>query len=113
MYDKVLHCNLEECENIPDGEKLESLIIDISKKSNLNYIKSMNHTFKPQGSSAILLLKESHFAVHTYPEDKKVLIDISSCGTHVNYELLKNELIKTFKSKVARIQLYNRDEIFK
>ena len=37
------------------------------------------HTFEPQGWTALWLLGESHFAVHTFPEENKTYIELSSC----------------------------------
>lgn len=35
--------------------------------------------FLPQGYTALFLLSESHFAIHTFPEEKKTYIELSSC----------------------------------
>ena len=35
--------------------------------------------FKPQGYTALFLLSESHFAIHTFPEQKQTYIELSSC----------------------------------
>ena len=35
--------------------------------------------FKPQGYTALFLLSESHFAIHTFPEHKQTYIELSSC----------------------------------
>lgn len=35
--------------------------------------------FKPQGYTALFLLSESHFAIHTFPEHNKTYIELSSC----------------------------------
>jgi len=35
--------------------------------------------FKPQGYTALFLLSESHFAIHTFPEENKTYIELSSC----------------------------------
>jgi S-adenosylmethionine decarboxylase len=39
-------------------------------------------TFHPQGVSAVLLLEESHLALHFWPENQKVSIDIHVCDYH-------------------------------
>ena len=38
------------------------------------------HHFQPQGYTALWLLCESHFAVHTFPELGKSYIELSSCN---------------------------------
>lgn len=39
-------------------------------------------TFQPQGVSAVLLLEESHVALHFWPEKRKVSVDIHVCDYH-------------------------------
>ena len=41
---------------------------------------SSEHPFNPQGYTALWLLSESHFAVHTFPEFGKSYIELSSCN---------------------------------
>ena len=35
--------------------------------------------FSPYGFTALFLLSESHFAIHTFPEEGKTYIELSSC----------------------------------
>lgn len=35
--------------------------------------------FAPQGYTALFLLSESHFAIHTFPEQNQTYIELSSC----------------------------------
>ncbi len=43
--------------------------------------------FKPHGYTGLWLLAESHFAVHTFPEQNKTYIELSSCSfkKHVDF----------------------------
>ena len=41
-------------------------------------------TFAPQGVSAVVILKESHLAIHLWPECNKASIDIHVCDYHRN-----------------------------
>jgi len=38
------------------------------------------HHFKPEGWTGLWLLAESHFAIHTFPEENKTYIELSSCN---------------------------------
>ena len=42
-------------------------------------VKKVEHYFEVQGYTALWLLSESHFALHTFPEEHKMYIEISSC----------------------------------
>ena len=49
----------------------------------------MEHSFQPQGYTAIWLLAESHFAIHTFPEENKTYIELSSCNRTMYHAFLK------------------------
>ena len=55
--------------------KLEKLLT----QSGFTVVKKVEHYFEVQGYTALWLLSESHFAVHTFPEESKLYIEISSC----------------------------------
>jgi S-adenosylmethionine decarboxylase proenzyme len=38
------------------------------------------HQFEPQGMSATVLIEESHFCLHTWPEHNYLALDIFTCG---------------------------------
>ena len=49
-------------------------------KAGFNILSIKYHLFEPQGFTALYLLCESHFAVHTFPEENKTYIELSSCN---------------------------------
>lgn len=55
--------------------KLEEMI----RKSGFTIINKVEHYFEKQGYTGLWLLAESHFAIHTFPEENKIYIEISSC----------------------------------
>ncbi len=114
LQDEILHADLNDCQFIPEAEKLKEIIIEMARKANLNCIEDeyILHNFKPQGCSFILLLRESHFAIHTFPENKRVLIDIATCGA-TRLKNLEDELIIKFQSKFPRIKTQSRSEFLK
>ncbi len=60
----------------------KQLITEIEKilaKSGFTIIDKIEHYFSNQGYTGLWLLAESHFAIHTFPEENKIYIEISSC----------------------------------
>jgi S-adenosylmethionine decarboxylase len=53
------------------------LLLHIAGFTVVNY---MQHMFEPQGITMIWLLAESHFAIHTFPEEEQIYIELSSCN---------------------------------
>lgn len=57
------------------------------KLANFTILEFIDHRFKPEGYTAIWLLAESHFALHTFPEHNKTYIELSSCSEE-KYDIL-------------------------
>jgi len=49
------------------------------EKAGFNIITMVEHYFEPQGYTALFLLAESHLAIHTFPEENKSYVELSSC----------------------------------
>ena len=60
-------------------QKLKVDLEEILIKSKFTIIDKIEHFFPNQGYTGLWLLAESHFAIHTFPEEDKVYIEISSC----------------------------------
>lgn len=61
-------------ERLLDHELAETLC-----KADFSILKETDHEFKPYGFTKLWLLGESHLAVHTFPEEHKSYIELSSC----------------------------------
>lgn len=59
---------------------LKATFEELLRKAGFNVISCLDHHFTPQGYTALWLLAESHFAIHTFPEFGKTYIEISSCN---------------------------------
>lgn len=49
------------------------------KDSGFEVVKECSHFFFPHGFTALFLLSESHFAIHTFPEEGRTYLELSSC----------------------------------
>lgn len=50
------------------------------EQSRMNVVATTYKAFKPQGVTAVWILSESHFTLHTYPEHNYVSVDCYTCG---------------------------------
>lgn len=55
-------------------------IKEFSKKMGLRILVEKYHDFKPQGATLIFILSSSHLAVHTWPENGYIHIDLVTCA---------------------------------
>lgn len=60
-------------------ERLIQVLEEMILQSGFTIIDKVEHFFEGQGYTGLWLLAESHFAIHTFPENDKIYIEISSC----------------------------------
>ena len=70
-------------------QKIRQMFDEWLRKAGFNILCFTDHHFSPQGYTALWLLTESHFAVHTFPEFGKTYIELSSCNLEFYQEFLK------------------------
>ena len=81
---------------LDDLETIKSLMEQAALFSGATIIDSRFHRFNPYGISGVVIIAESHLAIHTWPEFDYASIDIYTCGDTVDpwkaYQYLKDHL---------------------
>ncbi|MBL0699596.1 MAG: S-adenosylmethionine decarboxylase [Desulfosarcina sp.] len=84
-----------------DSKALQEIFDALLKKSGFTILNFIDHTFTPHGYTAVWLLSDSHFAIHTFPEKKQAYIQLSSCNKK-KYAIFMNMLKKSLIVKSLR-----------
>lgn len=58
---------------------LHGIYKKLLQESGFDVMSVQHHFFEPFGFTALYLLAESHFAIHTFPEENKTYIELTSC----------------------------------
>ena len=74
---ELFNCNEN---HISDVKKVEDVLLKAAELCNTTVIKQFFHEFSPYGVSGILVIAESHFTIHTWPEFEYAAVDIFTCG---------------------------------
>ncbi len=76
-----------------DVPRIEHDMLEAATRSGATIINSVFHHFSPFGVSGVIVIQESHLAIHTWPEYRYAAVDLFTCGDSVNpwvsYESLK------------------------
>ncbi|MDD5145577.1 MAG: adenosylmethionine decarboxylase [Candidatus Pacebacteria bacterium] len=92
---------------IDDSKKIKKILFEAVKRANNTPLDIVIHKFQPQGLTGVVLLAESHIAIHTWPEFNYVALDIYTCGDKANpyksLEYLKEEF-QPLKSELKKIK---------
>ena len=63
---------------------LENHLLAAVELSGATVIQPYFHQFSPHGITGVVVVAESHFALHTWPEYGYCAVDIFTCGDTVN-----------------------------
>lgn len=73
------------------------------KLAGLTAVSEAAFTFQPQGVSAVLLLEESHVAIHFWPEKSKITVDIHICDFYQDNKLKAEKLAYLLELELSHV----------
>jgi len=59
---------------------VQDAMLKAARAADATIIDSIFHLFKPHGVSGVVVIAESHFAIHTWPEHRYASVDLYTCG---------------------------------
>ncbi len=74
--------------------RLKEIFQEILEAVGFSIIGFTDHHFSPQGYTGMWIIAESHLALHTFPEENRTYLQLSSCN-----EPKLDEFIKKIKYK--------------
>lgn len=103
-----------ECDTqiLNDSHLIEIYMKQAAIDCNATIINSVFQTFNPHGVSGVVVIAESHLAIHTWPEYGYAAVDVFTCGDTVDpwvatrslQELLKAQSVTTVEMKRGEIK---------
>jgi len=71
-------------EILNDIKKVEEIMVKAALEAGAEIREVCFHKFSPQGVSGVVVISESHLAIHTWPELGYAAVDVFTCGERVN-----------------------------
>lgn len=87
-------------DKIAKVENVSPFVEKMIDDSNLQKEYSSFKQFCPYGVTGVILISESHFSIHTWPEYEYAAIDLFSCGSNEDVYNIAAELINYFNPQV-------------
>ena len=75
---ELIKCDPEKIKYV---DYVQGVFLDAAEKSEATIVEHFFKQYEPYGVTGIILISESHFSIHTWPEEGYVAIDILTCGT--------------------------------
>ncbi|MEM6425917.1 MAG: polyamine aminopropyltransferase [Cyanobacteria bacterium P01_D01_bin.128] len=101
-------CSAEILNDVP---LIERSMIEAAQESGATLINSVFHHFSPFGVSGVIVIQESHLAIHTWPEYRYAAVDLFTCGYSVNPWVSYDSLKKAFEAESGSALEMNRGQL--
>ena len=101
------NCNNETLNN---SALLEELLLKAAEIANATVVKSVFHNFSPFGVTGVVVVEESHFSIHTWPEHSYAAVDMFTCSDKMNYKEAEVYLKEVLESQNSSSKLVVRGE---
>ncbi|MFW6149620.1 MAG: adenosylmethionine decarboxylase [Atribacterota bacterium] len=105
---ELYECNSKK---LNDLKKLESVLEEAVRISGATALKSSFHQFAPQGVSGVIIIAESHFTIHTWPEYGYAALDIFTCGERIDSQRALDYIEKELDVKTVSVTEMKRGNI--
>lgn len=90
------------------SDEIAGAFVSALERAGATVVDSLSHSFPGAGLTCVLILKESHAVIHTWPETATVNLDIFSCSTRLRSLEAINELRAFFHAADVSIQEISR-----
>ena len=77
--------DLYECEttHLDDLPWVKKTLVNAALAAEATIVQTVFHKFAPWGISGVVVIAESHLAIHIWPEKRYAAIDVFTCGDNV------------------------------
>jgi S-adenosylmethionine decarboxylase len=86
------------------GDEVTDLFMSVLDRAGARIVEAVSHAFPTTGLTCVLILRESHAVLHTWPETGTIHIDIFSCTPRLKSVQAINELGRSLGARQISIQ---------
>ncbi len=84
---------------LDDADEIRQLLLDAALGAGATVIDTVFHRFSPQGVSGVVVIAESHLAIHTWPELGCAAIDMFSCAPEIDLDQIAERLAQGLRAR--------------
>ncbi len=93
---------------IDDSEELKNILVSSVKNTEAVVLSEYFYHFSPRGVTGFLLLSASHIAIHTWPEENHLTLDVFTCVSMDETKKIVENILKSIKHKKKNVISYER-----
>ena len=85
-------------DRLADVAGVREAMLAAVRRSGATIVTETFRQFEPHGVSGVVVIAESHVAIHTWPEHRYAAVDLFTCGDSVDATAIRDELQSSFES---------------
>lgn len=93
---------------INNRSALQEAMESAALASRMTIVESVFHNFSPFGISGVVVIAESHIAIHTWPEKGFAAVDVFTCGNEGEPKKAVEFLTRVFKARETHLMEIKR-----
>ena len=97
-----------DASRLNDCVQLETWLEKAAELAGATLIKTVFHQFSPQGVTGVVVVAESHLAIHTWPENGYAAVDFFTCNASMDGEAAFQWLAERLKSGKSHFKTVHR-----
>ena len=109
---KHVYANFYNCTYLPSSLKeLEDIVREAARRANASIVSVAGYEDKEEpheGFSVVVIVAESHIAVHTWTRERYVTVDAYTCGEHTDPNKAVEYLIVVFQPEQVVVSYADR-----
>lgn len=74
---------------LDDLEQIRTLMLEAARLAEATIVTDVFHRFNPHGLRGVVVIAESHLAIHTWPEHGVASVDLFTCGSGMKPERIE------------------------
>lgn len=94
--------------NLAEVSSVKAAMLSSAKKARAHVVKSVFHQFNPHGVSGVVVIAESHLAIHTWPELSYAAVESFTCGYEASADLCVEYMKRHLKPSHATVKAFDR-----
>ncbi|OEK09391.1 S-adenosylmethionine decarboxylase proenzyme [Flavivirga aquatica] len=98
-------------DKISSCQFIEDTLLKAARILNLTVVNTTIHSFSPIGVSGVIVIEESHIAIHTWPEHNYIAIDFFTCNKSYNLKKGLEWLKEEFKAERLSQEVIKRGSL--
>ena len=90
-----------ECDELllADKERVRGILLEAARRARATIVTDVFHEFSPHGVSGVVVIAESHLAIHTWPEYGYAAVDVFTCNERLDRGVIQEFLREEFRAQ--------------